>query len=538
MTKRKKAKTKGKPKKAAAAKVIAEVAADEAEAALASQDAGHADDAEAAEAEAAGGDDLSNEGDVATNGDLEDPVLASLDLSVAMEAAASDAASVPGEEAFFGEPLDEGATDDEATGAPADDDANDATDHEATGTSADDTTNDDTTNDAPAPPPSASASDNGLPSDLDVVLGDDSRRDATGEHEDDDGTTDAVEVERNHLRGLVEALVFASDSPMPSRDIARHASAPVKRVREILDELRREYQSRGIHLDEVAGGWTFRTSVQYAPFVRDLTKQKPVKLTRAQVEALAIIAYRQPITRPEIDEVRGVDSGPVLKVLLERDLVRILGKRDEPGRPLIYGTTPKFLEFFGLRSLKDLPTLREFTELTDESRQAYEDELGESPTEHLDEREAIDDGGEAGQGDEGEGRGGEGSAGPAFAIDEDDVPHAHANGARTDRASDEPAAIADDVPSNIAGELADLIGESEPDSERGEEIEEPIDPGEDVDEAALEELADEGDFGESDLEELGRQALEELELDPSEHLAPEPPASSASSFDVSDDDPS
>ena len=104
-----------------------------------------------------------------------------------------------------------------------------------------------------------------------------------------------------------------------------------------------------------------------------------MRLTRAQVETLAIIAYRQPITRPEVDDVRGVDSGPVLKLLLERDLVRILGKRDEPGRPLIYGTTSHFLEFFGLKSLKDLPTLREFTELSDESRADFEDELGETP---------------------------------------------------------------------------------------------------------------------------------------------------------------
>src|SRR4029079_8272699 len=92
-----------------------------------------------------------------------------------------------------------------------------------------------------------------------------------------------------------------------------------------------------------------------------------------------VLAYRQPVTRPEVDDVRGVDSGPVLKVLLERDLVRILGKRDEPGRPLIYGTTGHFLEFFGLKSLKDLPTLREFTELSTESRDTFEDELGESP---------------------------------------------------------------------------------------------------------------------------------------------------------------
>lgn len=190
---------------------------------------------------------------------------------------------------------------------------------------------------------------------------------------------DRILDQRKHLRGLLEALVFASDSPIKPKDLAKLASAPARQVTELLGELKVDYATRGIHLDEVAGGWVFRTSPQYAPFVRDLTKQKPVRLTRAQVETLAIIAYRQPITRPEVDDVRGVDSGPVLKLLLERDLVRILGKRDEPGRPLIYGTTGQFLEFFGLKSLKDLPTLREFTELSDESRDAYEEELGETP---------------------------------------------------------------------------------------------------------------------------------------------------------------
>jgi segregation and condensation protein B len=190
---------------------------------------------------------------------------------------------------------------------------------------------------------------------------------------------DRILLQRKHLRGLLEALVFASDGPIKPNELAKLAHAPLKQVKEHLIELKQDYSTRGVHLDEVAGGWVFRTSPQYAPFVRDLTKQKPVRLTRAQVETLAIIAYRQPITRPEVDDVRGVDTGPVLKLLLERDLVRILGKRDEPGRPLIYGTTGNFLEFFGLKSLKDLPTLREFTELSDESRDTFEDELGESP---------------------------------------------------------------------------------------------------------------------------------------------------------------
>jgi segregation and condensation protein B len=191
------------------------------------------------------------------------------------------------------------------------------------------------------------------------------------------GVEQARELSRGHLRGLLESLVFASDKPIKTSELSRLASAPVKQVRELLAELKASYAGRGIVLDEVAGGWLFRTNVQYAPFVRELTSERPVRLTRAQIETLAIVAYRQPITRPEIDDIRGVDSGATLKLLLERDLVRILGKKDEPGRPMLYGTTTHFLELFGLKSLKDLPTLKEFTELTDESRRVAEAELGE-----------------------------------------------------------------------------------------------------------------------------------------------------------------
>jgi len=191
------------------------------------------------------------------------------------------------------------------------------------------------------------------------------------------GIEQARDLSRAHLRGLLEALVFASDKPMKAIELARLASAPVKLVRELLAELKSESAGRGVVLDEVAGGWLFRTSAQYAPFVRELSAERPVRLTRAQVETLAIAAYRQPVTRPEIDDIRGVDSGATLKLLLERDLLRILGKKDEPGRPLLYGTTTAFLEFFGLKSLKDLPTLKEFTELSDESRRVAKAELGD-----------------------------------------------------------------------------------------------------------------------------------------------------------------
>jgi segregation and condensation protein B len=120
-------------------------------------------------------------------------------------------------------------------------------------------------------------------------------------------------------------------------------------------------------LHEVAGGFQFRTNPMNAHWVQQLVAGKPVKLTRAQLEVLAIVAYRQPITRPEVDEVRGVDSGGTRKVLLDRGLLRVLGKKEEPGRPMLYGTSKEFLEFFNLKDLKDLPTLREFYELSEES---------------------------------------------------------------------------------------------------------------------------------------------------------------------------
>jgi segregation and condensation protein B len=196
----------------------------------------------------------------------------------------------------------------------------------------------------------------------------------------DEGVLPGGEVVRAHLKGVLEALIFASEHPFQAKELARAAQADLKLVRALLAELVGEYHARGVRLDEVAGGFVFRTNPVFAPFVREQVAKKPVKMSRAQIETLAIVAYRQPITRPEIDEVRGVDSGAVLKSLLERDLVRILGKKDEPGRPMLYGTTPAFLEFFGLKALGDLPTLREFTELTDESKRTYERELGEDPT--------------------------------------------------------------------------------------------------------------------------------------------------------------
>jgi segregation and condensation protein B len=204
-------------------------------------------------------------------------------------------------------------------------------------------------------------------------------RDAGDEEvvEDAPATDERIEDTAGFLKGLIEALLFVSDRPLELKEVARAARIDRGRAAELLDELKADYQGRGIRLEEIGGGFSFRSSPTFATQVRDYLSLRPVRLSRAQLETLAIVAYRQPITRPEIDDIRGVDSGPVLKGLLERDLIRIIGKKDEPGRPMLYGTTPAFLEVFSLTSLRDLPTLREYTELSDESRQTFETEIGE-----------------------------------------------------------------------------------------------------------------------------------------------------------------
>jgi len=184
-----------------------------------------------------------------------------------------------------------------------------------------------------------------------------------------------------YLKGLLEALLFVSDRPLEIKDLARAAKIDKKRVEELIEEIRHDFQHRGVRLDEVGDGYAFRSNPAYSEYVRGYLSLKPVRLSRAQLETLSIVAYRQPITRPEVDDIRGVDAGPVLKGLLERDLIRIIGKKDEPGRPMLYGTTQTFLQVFSLKSPRDLPTLREFTELNDESRRTFAEELGEEAPE-------------------------------------------------------------------------------------------------------------------------------------------------------------
>ncbi len=181
-----------------------------------------------------------------------------------------------------------------------------------------------------------------------------------------DTAADVVpEVPAGRLPSVVESLLLAADRPLTAAQIAALLDVPADDVREVLQGWQRELEERssGICLTEVAGGYRLRTAPHNAPWVRALTGKRPVRLSRAALESIAIVAYKQPATRSEVEDIRGVDSSVVLRSLLEKDLLRIVGRKDEPGRPMLYGTTRRFQEVFGLSRMSDLPSLREFADL-------------------------------------------------------------------------------------------------------------------------------------------------------------------------------
>jgi len=180
----------------------------------------------------------------------------------------------------------------------------------------------------------------------------------------DDATEDTAEPESvdERLLGILESVLFAAGEPLTLARLADVVPGPTRgELRVALRELaaRAERDQRGIRLLEVAGGYQFRTDPAHAEWVRRLFQQKPWRLTRATLETLAIVAYKQPITRAEIEAIRGVDADSVLASLLSRKLVKIVGRKEVMGRPLLYGTTRQFLEVFGLRDLTELPALGE-----------------------------------------------------------------------------------------------------------------------------------------------------------------------------------
>jgi segregation and condensation protein B len=176
-------------------------------------------------------------------------------------------------------------------------------------------------------------------------------------------------MERSEQRSIAEALILASPEPIPLARLASLIpSCKPAAARGLVDELNAEYVQRGraFEIWEVAGGFQLRTLPAYASYVQASQPERPLRLSQAALETLAVIAHRQPVTRAEIEHVRGVDAGAVLHTLLERHLVRIAGHREVPGRPLLYATSRRFLEVFGLARIEDLPTLRELAELAPE----------------------------------------------------------------------------------------------------------------------------------------------------------------------------
>ena len=181
----------------------------------------------------------------------------------------------------------------------------------------------------------------------------------------DDGE-ELAPPEPHMLEGTIEALLFASDKPLTIKQVHAHLAEPgTTVVREALYRIQSRFRrpGSGIRLVEVAKGWQFRTDMRTARYVSEMRGQQPIKLSKAALETLSIVSYRQPVTRAEVEDLRGVDPGGILRMLSERGLVCVTGRKDEPGRPLLYGTTPEFLSLFGLRDLSDLPTLRDLREL-------------------------------------------------------------------------------------------------------------------------------------------------------------------------------
>ena len=205
------------------------------------------------------------------------------------------------------------------------------------------------------------------------------------EHDDSNGNGNGNSSPLSGLKGILEAILFVSGEPL-SVDRMLGVVEGVSRAELVsaLQALQADYavEGRGLQLVEVAGGFQIATRPDCAPWIKRLERAKEgARLSRSAMETLAIVAYKQPVVRAEIEQIRGVDSAGVLKTLLERRLIRIVGRKDAPGRPILYGTTRQFLQAFGLKDLADLPALRDIKELKDAEAFSEEGRSSTSETE-------------------------------------------------------------------------------------------------------------------------------------------------------------
>ena len=189
-------------------------------------------------------------------------------------------------------------------------------------------------------------------------------------------------MEDAELKAILEGLIFVSETPLTVDRMKEVLGTQKRDLQRLLSEMVEDYRasSRGFLLAEVAEGFQFRTRPEHADWIRKLKKAKSAALSQPALETLAIVAYRQPVVRMDIEKIRGVDSGGVLRTLLERKLVKIIGKKDVPGKPIVYGTSKRFLEVFGLKDLSELPTLKDLDSLGPASMEGVlplEEEKGE-----------------------------------------------------------------------------------------------------------------------------------------------------------------
>jgi segregation and condensation protein B len=187
-----------------------------------------------------------------------------------------------------------------------------------------------------------------------------------------------------YLKNVIEAALLAAGRPVPVSELQQifdeHSRPTPKELRALLEALSADYEGRGVAIKETANGFRFQVRTEFAQEVSRLWPDRPKKYSRAMLETLALIAYRQPITRAEIEHVRGVAVNPeIVKTLMERNWVRVVGHRDVPGHPELLGTTPEFLDYFSLKSIEDLPPLAELKSLSDLNLQLPLPVNGEAP---------------------------------------------------------------------------------------------------------------------------------------------------------------
>ena len=273
-------------------------------------------------------------------------------------------------------------------------------------------------------------------------------------------------MELSKLKNILEAILLGADRTLTVIQLEGLFELDEERptrdeIRKALHEMAEDYETRGYELKQVASGFRLQVRQEYATWVGRLWEEKPARYTRALLETLALIAYRQPITRGEIEEVRGVSvSSNIIKTLLERDWIKVLGHKDVPGKPSLYGTTKEFLDYFNLQSLDQLPTLAEIKDLDSIHPELALDENAEK-----DEEGRADDSNTADDDSEGDDTVAEQQDSAAEQSDGDDV-----NIEAADEASLEPAAEEGDDVVNESHELEQAVEAADEESETEKQV--------------------------------------------------------------------